>query len=152
MGPAGFSIHLVDLDNLTQGGTNDSDRLLLCRRRYVDTVQVGARDLVVVGIGEHDGHETAVRKVWPDAIVVVGDGPDGADLALLAALPTMLTRDTARLVIGSGDRIFVIAAWQAINHGIRVDVTGPAHATSTALRLVAHHYLPLRGSSWQRAA
>lgn len=60
-------------------------------------------------------------------------GPDAADLVLLAnARPEFVERRAGRMVVGSGDHIFVDCALAARARGVRVEVVarhGAAHHT-----------------------
>lgn len=67
----------------------------------------------------------------PNACVRAGTGPDAADHLLLAqAAPEFVTRRADRVVIGSGDHIFIVRALAVRSSGVGVLVIARREATS----------------------
>jgi hypothetical protein len=75
---------------------------------------------------------------WPGALLRIGRGADGADLALLAEAPLdWVASRFDRVVIGSGDGIFVDLVRQLRLHGRRVTVVGRSGSVAGKLRRAA---------------
>jgi hypothetical protein len=116
------AIHLVDIENLV-GGPRATGREV---RRTLDhyLAAAGWRRGDIVCIAANPG--LALEFVWDcpvDANIHTACGKDGADLALLAqAAPEFVARRARRLVVGSGDGIFVTRAKAARDLGVAVTV------------------------------
>ena len=133
----GRAFHLVDIENLLGGPTDDVDRLRAAWQCYKPLVRPG--DAVVIGgSGFTFAHAAFVlpRSVrW----VMRRGGPDAADLALLedAYDATHVARRYEWLVMGSADAIFAGAAVEAKRRGMRVwSVRG--RGLGTAIECVAN--------------
>lgn len=107
--PAGRSLYLVDIENLTGSPRPTWPEAGAAMGELVRLVPPTTGDHVVVGASRVLGLD--VKRWWPDVRVVTGAGPDGADLALLdvvADAPWIAARYD-RIVVASGDHIFVPA-------------------------------------------
>ena len=120
--PPGRTLHLLDLENLMGGPMSGPIALIQASLAFRQLAVVRATDLVVVGVNPHLGY--SAKACWPDGLVVLGLGPDGADRALLKQVEN--ARWTAarfdRVVIGSGDGVFAESATRLRELGIPVVV------------------------------
>jgi hypothetical protein len=84
-------------------------------------------------------------NAWQGARVLVGFGQNGADLALLRVLrePDWVGSHYDRLIIGSGDSIFVEAARTTCERGIAVGVVAPELRISARLADAVDFVRPL---------
>jgi hypothetical protein len=102
-------------------------------------------DALLVRDGDHvivaSNHRLAVdvKIARPSFRVIAGGGPDGADRALLAELDDVewVTQRFDRVVIGSGDGVFVPIVHTLRSAGIPVGIVSRAAALSRPLRLAA---------------
>lgn len=133
--PPGRTLHLVDVENLMGGPLAGGIALAEAVAGYRALARVHVLDHAVVGA--NPALALAIGDVWPGARLVVGGGPDGADLALIGAASDVawLSERYDRIVIGSGDGIFasVAAGFRAAG----VDVTVVSRAKSLSMHLAA---------------
>lgn len=128
------TLHLVDLENLL-GDRRKEAVALDGLRRYLAVARWAPGDQVLVA-----AHPKIVRQIGfeppaPCNLHAVS-GNDAADHALLAHAPAeLVARRYSRLVIGSGDGIFVARAVAARQAGVGVAIVAPA--ASCAARF--HH-------------
>jgi hypothetical protein len=82
---------------------------------------------------------------WRGAQLVIGRGVDGADRALLAMVadPRWVAARFDRVVLGSGDGIFVSALASLRNLGVATGIVAPENNISWALRRQADFVRPL---------
>ena len=120
------TLHLVDLENLA-GDPRASERDALAA--YVDYLRAAdwrAGDVVYLAMNPG----LAKRIGWASVVpcrLHCACGTDGADLALLAhAAPEFVARRFERLVVGSGDHIFVPAPGPPRSRGRGQVVSRPA--------------------------
>lgn len=138
------ALHLIDLENLV-GTARDAESVRQAWTAYLRAVPVLPGDAVVVGTAAHFAGtawfalpEHGIRRV------VGANAPDGADLALLAAIDP--GRDFQRfdvLVVGSGDHIFGDLAGLAREAGMTVDIV---YSDCVSWKLARHgrlHRIPL---------
>ena len=105
------TLHLVDADNLL-GDPNTCDEEFIAATFDAYRKAAGHRpgDHIVVATGTNSRHVYAVENAWPNASHRRRSGTDGADLELLdAAEWAARSGRFDRAVIGSGDRIFMVA-------------------------------------------
>jgi len=129
----GRTLHLVDLENLL--GDRRKDKIALEGLRHY---------LVVAGWAEGDhvilaSHPEIVRQVGFDRPVPcnlhASRGDDAADVMLLAHAPVeLITRRYDRLVIGSGDGIFLSRARAARGLGVGVLIVARADGVADRYR------------------
>ncbi len=128
------TLHVVDIENLLKGtrGSNQLVRAVLDRYVHLSTWADG--DLMTIAANPRLGLQ--VRSVAPVACSVrTRRGKDGADQALLDTMPVEFVVERAsRLVIGSGDGIFVEYAATAIEAGLEVLVIGNPGGISRGFR------------------
>ena len=133
------ALHLWDLDNLLGGSrasiTSTSLRALLVA--YDRSISIRDRDHVVVAACA----AVAARTFFDLPIgwrFLVGRGLDGADLALVNAIPVkFIASRYTDVVIGSGDGIFSNFAADLTSCGLSVTVVARARSLSQRLRSVA---------------
>jgi hypothetical protein len=96
-------------------------------------------DLFTVGCDSANAFP--VRCVFPGARLVLGRGPDGADLALIAAMNEDLETGvwSRRVVVASGDHIFAPVLAHLAQMGASTSVVGINGHTSGRLKLAAQH-------------
>ena len=137
------TLHLIDIENLA--GTGHLDHVLARRMAGAYHTAAGCQvpDLTVVACSHHSGF--AVALAFRGASVRWRSGPDGADLALLEAADELPFECFDRLVIGSGDGIFLRLARRAHAKGLIVDVVARAGGISWGLAGAADHLVPISG-------
>ncbi len=122
------ALHLVDIENLVGGPRASGDEVVDAFDRYLDLAGWRPGDLVYVAANPG----LAVEFLWrvqTECNIHTACGADGADLALLAhAAPEFVGRRATRLVIGSGDHIFIERALQACALGVGVVVVARGDA------------------------
>ena len=146
-GPAGRALHLVDVDNLLgDPATTDPARVHLLFDNYRRVAQFTIGDHVVVATGCNPQHVFAIEAAWPTACHRRRAGADGADMALLEEADwAVASLRYDRVVIGSGDRIFLEALDRLRAVDLNVDVFARSHslARAFAIRALGHiHLLP----------
>jgi hypothetical protein len=122
------AMHLVDLENLLGGPW--AQRLVVGRALEQYCAAAGWRRGDIVYIATNP--RLALEFVWDcpiEASIHTACGKNGADLALLAhAAPEFVSRRAGRLVIGSGDGIFIDRALATRELGVEVTVIGRTDA------------------------
>jgi hypothetical protein len=100
---------------------------------YRAMAPVADGDLVVVATNPALLVEAGLA--WPGARLLIGSGPDGADLALMRQLgdARWIARRFDQVVIGSGDGIFASTARAIRQFGIAVGVVGREGGISKSL-------------------
>ena len=141
------TLHLVDADNLL-GDPNctDATHIGSVFAAYRQASAFAHGDHVVVATGCNGQHALSVELAWPSVCHRRRSGPDGADMALLEESQWAAgVGRFRRVVIGSGDRIFLAALDQLRSADITVDVVSRRRSLSSALALRARgsvQYLP----------
>jgi hypothetical protein len=143
-GASGRSLHLIDVENLLGGTSFSVIDVTLLAAAYGPVASVGPNDFVIISSSHYTAPATWFG--WGRARRVVRSGPNGADLALIDVIETenVATR-FARIVIGSGDKIFAESAAQLQTHGVHLTVVSRPESLSHQLRLAARdiRYLEL---------
>jgi hypothetical protein len=134
-------VHLVDVDNLTRGPTQDLAVHQQVRRWYDTASQRRVGDLCFVAMSHYSAFPTSL--VWAGAKLYWRSGPDGADHALIDALDEIQLSGVDRVCLGSGDTIFRYALWTVREIGCPVTVVCPECSLSTGLTSVADDLLVL---------
>jgi hypothetical protein len=130
------TLHLIDIENLVGDPVADDESVRGAVAAYKQAASVRPDDLAV--IASNGKLAMAAGLAWPGALLRIGRGPNGADLALLAAAsPDWVTRRFTRVVIGSGDGIFVDLVRHLRLHGRRVTVVGRPGSIAGKLRQAA---------------
>jgi hypothetical protein len=123
-------LHLVDLENLAGSPQATARQALSAYIGYLRAAEWRAGDVVYLAMNPG----LAKQIAWDSAVpcrLHCARGADGADLALLAnAAPEFVARRFGRLVIGSGDHIFVPRASAARELGVDVLVVARSEAVS----------------------
>jgi hypothetical protein len=135
--PPGRTLHLVDAENLMGGPLAGNRALTGALREY--TAAAGIRPLDHVTVGVNPALALSVGDIWPEARLVIGRGPDGADNALLSTVADVdwVASRYDRIVVGSGDHAFAFAVAAFRAAGLRVDVVAPESGLSMALAALA---------------
>ena len=143
--PMGRTLHLLDVENLAGGTAAGGVAVAPAFAAYRSTVRVAPGDHVVVGTGLT--FACAAAAAWPGARLRVGQGLDGADLALLDDVdPGFVSAHYDRVVVGSGDHLFCSVVSTLRPLGLAVLVVARAESISRDLRRLAP-FLPLTTSS-----
>ncbi len=132
--PPGRSLYLVDIENLTGSPWPTCAEAGAAIDELTRLVPSNPGDHVVVGASRVLGLD--VKRWWPDVRVVTGAGPHGADLALLdvVADTRWIAARYDRIVVASGDHIFVPAVEALRRRGAVVGVVSRAGSLSRDLR------------------
>jgi hypothetical protein len=137
-GVATRTLHLVDIENLVGGPDATGDEVVEVFERYLDAAAWEPGDLVYVAANPWLAREFAWR-LPVECNVHTAHGRDGADLALLAhAAPEFVSRRATRLVVGSGDHVFIARALEARALGVGVLVVARGDALHGGWR--AHNF------------
>lgn len=132
-GPAGRTLHLIDVENLVRGSGASAADVVDAFAAYRSAVAVRTGDHVVIASGCRLLVPSGLA--WPGARLLLGRGPDGADLALLrASEPAAVAAAYSRVVIASGDGIFAPRAAELRRAGLVVVVVSLRDSLSIDLR------------------
>ncbi len=143
------ALHLVDIENLAGDPYASGDEAVEVFERYLDASAWEAADLVYVAANPGLMEKIAWRMPI-ECSRHAAAGRDGADLALLAhAAPEFVARRASRLVIGSGDHIFIERAVRARALGVGVVVVALASSVHGGWRA---HGFPVRDIALGRVA
>jgi hypothetical protein len=135
-GRRGRALHLLDIENLVGDPCADDLSVSAAVDAYRLLADVGPEDLAVVATNGRLA--LASGLAWPGALLRVGRGPNGADLALLAeATPTDVALRFSRVVVGSGDGIFAETARELRRLGCEVVVVARPGSIARRLRRFA---------------
>jgi hypothetical protein len=129
------TLHLVDIDNLLGDPATDDERAIgWTIHAYKDVASVAAGDHVVVATSPFGRHALAIGTAWPGVGHVWRKGRDGADLALLDEAEWAVNSGAfTRVVIGSGDRIFLVALEWFEGAGVPVQIVARRRSAARAL-------------------
>ena len=131
------TLHLIDIENLHGAcprGAIDVGRAKALLECYDSIVLAAAGDHRIVGCNPGIGLEVGLA-IGGGRLVVRG-GPDGADHALIDSIDLdHLARRYRRVVIGSGDHIFVPTVLGLLARAVPVEIVARPGGTSAALRL-----------------
>ena len=130
----GRTLHLIDIENLVGGSAASCGEVAVVSSDYHRTAPVQPGDHVIVAAGPRIVMDAGL--VWRGARLVVGRGVDGADRALLAAVEDSqwVAARFDRVVLGSGDGIFVPALASFRSLGIATGIVAPEKSISWALQ------------------
>jgi len=135
--PGGRTLHLIDIENLMGGPLQGLEALHSACRVYRELVGLRPHDHVVVAC--NSALAMPAGLAWHKSRILVGNGPDGADIALLGQLKDLEWTASRydRVVVGSGDGIFAKAVRGLTQLGIPVGVTSRPHALAYLLASAA---------------
>ena len=127
------SLHLVDLENLVGDPRAEARPALDMFDAYLDAAWWQPGDHVVLAT-----NPWLMAKIVFDLPIAVNlhavHGRDGADTMLLAeAPPELVANRYGRLVVGSGDGIFLTRAQTACDRGVTVEIVASAGGCSSKL-------------------
>jgi hypothetical protein len=127
------SLHLVDLENLAGDPRANAASALHVYDEYLDAARWQPGDHVIVATNPWLMARIAFDLPAATSRHAV-HGRDGADTMLLSlAPPELVTKRYGRLVVGSGDGIFVSRAQTVRDQGVNVDVVARAGGCSARL-------------------
>lgn len=133
----GRRLLVVDVENVARGGLRTAAAAAGAKQLVDQALAVLPGEQVIVGVSSVDGLFYAA-KAWPQARVVLGFGPDGADHALLDVLHNESVGERFdRVSIVSGDGIFAEAAAALARQAVSVTAVGWRVGISARLRLAA---------------
>jgi len=144
-------LHLVDVENLLGGTTFTIGDVRDLRTLYSRVAGSSDDDLEVIATS-HSCAAAAWFGWAPAALRRVRSGPNGADQALLEELDGWVAGRFERVVIGSGDGIFALAAARLQRLGVQVTVVSRPESLSRQLRLAVRDIRPLEFSSGRGGA
>lgn len=129
-------IHLIDVENLAGHSALTFASARWAAESYEQQVEIGVGDQVVVAASHRNAF--AAQAAFPGARLLLGSGPDGADLELVEVMrmESLATRFD-RLIIGSGDGIFAAEAARLAAHMHVASVGLPGHV-ALRLRMACH--------------
>jgi hypothetical protein len=133
------TLHLIDIENLAGTGHVDALTARRIARDYRAFAQSAGSDLLVVACSHHSGFPVAAA--FPDASVRWRSGPDGADIALIEAAIELPLARFDRLVLGSGDGIFLALVRRAKAAGIPVHVVARRCGAARTLVQAADYFI-----------
>ncbi|MDP9696143.1 UNVERIFIED_ORG: hypothetical protein J2X79_003722 [Arthrobacter globiformis] len=130
--------HYIDVENLAGSGRLRPQDVIDVRDRFQQAVAPDEMDLFTVGCDSSNAFH--VRSAFPGARLVVGHGPDGADLALIEAMQEDMQSGawSKQVLLGSGDHIFAPILASMAGKGATTRVVGIEGHTSLRLKLAAH--------------
>lgn len=136
--PADRTLHLIDLENLAGGEFNDAGALRRTWASYQEVVPIRSGDHVILASNPAIGLEAGL--LYPQGLLKVRHGPDGADLALLDEVRDRgwIASRFHRVVIGSGDGIFLGLLNDLRRHGVATGVVSLGNGLSWQLSNAAH--------------
>ena len=134
------ALHLVDIDKLL-GDPRTVDRAAIQRvfehYRNVSGYQPG--DHVVVATGCNGVHVLEIELAWPGVCHRRKRGADGGDLALCAEAEWAAEHGAYnRVVIASGDRVFMLPFQTLLAAGFAVEIVANHRRLAPALAALAH--------------
>lgn len=133
----GRRIVLIDIENIVGGAVTTLDQAQWAKQLFENRGVVNDSDQLIFGTCRLGA--VNIGATWQSSRIVMQDGDDGADLALLNILETedLASRYDEVLII-SGDHIFTDAIAALRADGVHVTVAGWADHLSAHLRLVAN--------------
>jgi hypothetical protein len=137
MAMATRTLHLVDVDNLLGDPmTTDDDEIDRTLAAYRAAADYRVGDHVLVATHPGGEHAFAIHEAWPDVRHRWRKGTDGADMVLLdAADEAAVSHRYPRVVIGSGDRIFLQAMDRLRRTDVEVAFVGRRRSMARALQV-----------------
>lgn len=146
------TLHLIDLENLLCGYLR-SERIRDGLQLYIEQSGYRRGDRVIVAVAAR--HRGLVGPLLPNGweLVLGDDGPDGADRALVAALPPLpeIALSFGRVNLASADHYFKPLARDLRTHGLPVvTFVGNGRSVSRDLRRVCTRTRCLDGATFRR--
>lgn len=139
------TLHLIDIENLNGAcpRTMDTHRAKDLLGSYDTVVPIAECDHLIVGCNPRIGLE--VGLAMDTGRLVVRHGSDGADQALIDAIDLdHVARRYRRVILGSGDHIFVPMVLELLARSVPVEVVARPDGTSARLRLTGVRVHPFR--------
>lgn len=151
---AGRTLFLLDFENLMGGLRAGMAALRQVVSYFRDAVPGEEGDHYIIGVNPRFG--VIAKACWPSAKLVTRSGPDGADIALIEQVKNVrfIAARYDRIVIGSGDGVFVHVARAYRYYGLKVEVASRRRSLSRELMAVAStvYFLPLPEADFDLAA
>ena len=137
------TMHLVDLENLVGDPYADGETAMAVLDRYLELAHWQPGDLVHVAVNPHLALEIGWR-LPAGCTLRTASGPDAADHRLLdIATPEFVARRFGRLVIGSGDHVFIAHACATRTAGVGVIVVARPGSLANGWRSHGFPAIPL---------
>lgn len=142
-GMAGRAFHLLDLENLIGDPDADQPEVDAALTAYLAGAVLGADDLVAVAVN-HRIYRRACFSLDRGWDIKLASGPNACDHVLLDAAPVEWVVDRFdRLVVGSGDGIFVDLVQAVRRHATPVWVVARDRCLSRRLAAAASRVVRL---------
>lgn len=139
--PVGRTLHLVDLENLL-GDYRKDEVAIEALHHYLELARWTEGDHMIVAADPQIVRQIGFDEPVPWSLHATR-GDDAADVMLLAQAPVeLIARRYDRLVIGSGDGIFVARARAARDHGVGVVVVSRPEGLANRYRRWAFPVIP----------
>jgi len=137
------TLHLVDIDNLlADPRTVDRAAIHQVFEHYRNVSGYRPGDHVVVATGCNGIHVLEIELAWPGVCHRRKRGADGADLALCAEAEWAAEHGAYdRVVIASGDRVFMLPFQTLLGAGFAVEVVANHRRLAPALAALAHGHI-----------
>lgn len=135
------TLHLVDLENLL-GDRREEEVALSGLERYLQLARWTEGDAMLIAADPQIVRQVGFSPPAPCSLHATR-GSDAADVMLLAhAAPELVARGYARMVIGSGDGIFVARARAVRDLGVGVAIVARPSGLARAFRRGAFPVVP----------
>jgi len=142
LGSPGRALVIIDVENLAGTGRLTPSVAEDIARAMAGPAPGVPPHLRIVGCDA--GNALDVGMAFPGDRLVTGRGPDGADLALIAAVDIAHTANRFdRVVIASGDGAFTPVAAECARRGLEVVVMTGHGGLSRTLRLASHSHVSI---------
>lgn len=133
------SLHLIDIENLTDSPSPSAAEVRQCWHHY-EVVPVGPHDQFVIACSHHAA--PSVGWAWPRGRRLWRSGENGADLALLEVIAQERVEERFKsVVLASGDGIFTDAVARLGAQGVDVTVVSRPESLSRSLMLAASSHI-----------
>jgi len=144
----GVTLHLLDVDNLLgDPTTTDRSTIEWVFEHYRQVSGYRSGDHVVVATGCNGMHVLEIELAWPGVNHLRKRGRDGADQVLCAEAEWAAAQGGYdRVVIASGDRVFMLAYQLLHAAGFHVEVVANHRRLAPALAALAHGHLRYFGN------
>ncbi|MGH1561440.1 NYN domain-containing protein [Mumia sp. DW29H23] len=132
----GRQVILVDIENVVGGAVLTQDAAIWARRQIETVLEVRDDAHIVIGASHASWMNAALA--WPTKRCLPKSGPDGADLAILDEMESLLVHRYDEVILVSGDGIFADAVSVLSARGAQVTVVAHHGRCAARLRLAAH--------------
>ena len=142
-GMAGRALHLIDLENIVGNPDATGAEVEAALEAFIAAAAVGPDDLVAAAVN-HRLYKRACLSLDRGWEVKLASGPDACDHLLLDAAPVdWVAERFDRLVVGSGDAIFIDLVVSVRRRATPVWVVAQGRCLSRRLASAASHVVHL---------